>query len=84
MRNKILIELNIPAVEKKYDIFVPVDSRLGDVLNLMNAVINELSEGKFIAARDSILCDAVTGDIFNINMLVGEIGLINGSQLMLI
>ena len=50
--------------------------------NSMKKLISGLSINK--AADDAVLCDAQTGIIFNINIEVAELGIKNGSQLMLI
>ena len=82
--NKILVEVFLPALEQSYDVFIPLESKLSEVILLLTKVLNDLSNGCYIARDDAILCDRETGNIFSINMSVFELGLKNGSKLMLI
>jgi peptide subunit release factor 1 (eRF1) len=82
--NKVLVEILLPATDQSFDVFIPLDSRMSDVLQMVSTLLSELSDGKFKASRDAVLCDAASGIIFNINMFVSELGIKNGSKLMLI
>jgi len=82
--DKVLVEVYIPASEKAYDVFLPPQSKLHEVVYLLSGTMTELSEGYFKATADTILCDRKTGTILNINQTVEEVGLANGAKLMLI
>lgn len=82
--NKVLVEINVPAAEEKFDVYIPLESRMRDVIKMVSSALSELSNGKYKATDDAILCDADTGMIFNINIDVAELGIQNGSRLMLI
>lgn len=82
--DKVLVEVFIPASEKSYDVFLPQQSKLHEVLYLLAGTMTELSQGYFSATHDTILCDRKTGTILNINQTVEELGLMNGAKLMLI
>lgn len=84
MNNKALVEVIIPAAGAKFDAFIPLDSKMSQVLKLLAHVMSEMSAGKYKASDDAVLCDADTGIIFNINMEVAELHIKNGSRLMLI
>ncbi|WP_068673720.1 EsaB/YukD family protein [Oceanobacillus sp. Castelsardo] len=82
--NKVLVEIFLPAANESFDVYIPVESRLSEVLQLVSSLLSDLSAGKYKATQDAVLCDAKTGMIFNINMAVSELGIQNGSRLMLI
>jgi hypothetical protein len=82
--NKVLVEIFLPAANESFDVYIPVESKLSEVLQLVSSLLSDLSEGKYKATQDAVLCDAKTGMIFNINMAVSELGIQNGSRLMLI
>ena len=82
--NKVLVEIFVPASGKKFDVFIPLESKMSDVLKLVSSALSDLSDGKYIATNEAVLCDSKTGIIFNVNMEVAELGIKNGSQLMLI
>lgn len=81
---KVLVEVAVPAADEKYDVFIPLKSKMRDVIKMVACALTELSNGKYKAADDAVLCDAQTVIIFNINIEVAELGIKNGSQLMLI
>lgn len=83
MMDKVLVEIYIPAMNISYDMFIPLMSPMYVSLDLIKKVISLLSQGQYQADGNSILCHA-TGDILNINLSVHELGIHNGSKLMLI
>ena len=83
LNNKALVEITVPVSGEKFDVFIPLDSRLSEVLSLVSSALSDLS-GEYKATPDAVLCDADTGIIYNINMKVAELGIKNGSRLMLI
>lgn len=84
MNNKVLVEITVPAAGEKYDVWIPLESKMADVLSMVSSALSDLSNGRYTAAGDVILCDANSGAIFNVNMEVAELGIKNGSRLMLI
>jgi hypothetical protein len=82
--DKVLVEIFLPAADASYDVFIPLAGRMSEVLALVSGVLSDLSDGKFKATKDTVLCDAISGTIFNINLSVYELGISNGSKLMLI
>lgn len=84
MNNKALVEIFVPAAAQKFDVYIPLESKMSDVIKLVSNALSDLSDGKYKATADSILCDADTGIIFNINVEVAELGIKTGSRLMLI
>lgn len=82
--DKVLVEIFLPAAGKSYDVYIPLENRMSEVLLLVSSLLTELADGKYKATPDAVLCDAETGIIFNINMTVAELGIQNGSRLMLI
>ena len=84
MNKKALVEIYVPATGETYDVFIPYASKMGEVVLLIAAAINDLSQGKFEAKHDAVLCDADTGTIYSAGRTVSELNITNGSRLMLI
>ena len=84
MDNKALVEISVPAAGSSYDVYIPLDIRMSEVLKLVSGLLSELSSGKYKATADAVLCDAESGIIFNGNREAAELGIKNGSRLMLI
>lgn len=84
MNNKVLVEISLPASGDKFDVFIPLEMKMYEVLKLVSGALSDLSDGKYKATDEAVLCDADTGIIFNINMEIAELGIKTGSRLLLI
>lgn len=82
--NKVLVEIFLPAAGRSFDVYLPLESQMSEVVMLVSALLSDLSDGKYKANDNAVLCDAATGIIYNINMAIAELGITNGSKLMLI
>ncbi|WP_045518284.1 hypothetical protein [Neobacillus niacini] len=82
--DKILVEVFIPAANQTYDVFLPLKTKVHEVVFLLANTMTELSQGYFTGSDHTILCDRNTGTILNINSSAEELGLLNGTKLMLI
>ncbi len=84
MVNKILVEVYIPTIEEKYDIFIPINRTVEMILLLLNKGINEITNGAYLLKKSSMLCNRENGTIYDLNMLIKDTDLKNGSKLLLI
>lgn len=82
--NKVLVEIFLPAAGRSFDVYIPLESQMSEVLLLVSSLLGDLADGKYKPTGNEVLCDAESGIIFNINMAVAELGIKNGSRLMLI
>ena len=82
--NKILIEVFLPAANKSFEIYIPLELKIHEVTFLVARSVSELSNGLFKSSDDSILCERDSGNILNVNMSAKELGLKNGYKLMLL
>ncbi len=81
---KVLVEISVPAIDNSFDVFIPQKNKVSDVVLLVSRMVSELSEERFKPNSSTLLCDARTGDILDINLSVYEQEIRNGSKLMLI
>ncbi len=82
--DKVIVEIFVPALNVTYDVFIPTHSPLSSVLELVKKAVTELSDGHFRADGSTVLCHREDGTIMDINLSVYELGIHNGSKLMLI
>ena len=80
--NKILIELYLPISEKKYDIFIPINKRVGTIKQLIEKSLSE--SGDYKITDSSNLYSKDTGNIYDVQMLVKDTDLKNASKVVLI
>lgn len=83
-KNKILIELEIPLLEKKYDLFIPINKKIGTVKRLLENSLKELTDTDYEIREDTNLYSKDTGEIYDVNKTVRDTDLQNGSRIILI
>ncbi len=84
MMEKVLVEVYVPVLDISYDVFVPLASQMSEVSDLLKKAVTDLSDGRFITTEETAVCYRENGAIVNVNMSVYELGIHNGSKLMLI
>ena len=83
-KNKILIELEIPLIEAKYDLFIPINMKVGTIKRLIEEALIELTDGAYEPKETSNLYSKQTGIIYDINKTIRDTDLKNGSGIILI
>ena len=83
-KNKILIELEIPLLEKNYDLYIHKNKKIGTVKNLIETSLTEITENAYIIRKDSNFYSKENGQIYDVNSTVRETDLKNGSRIILI
>jgi len=81
--NKLLIEIYVPAIGKTFDVYIPCNAKVFELLPLVTIAVRELS-GDLFVPNDVTLCNGSTGVIYSQNTCVGDMQLKNGTRLMLI
>ena len=81
---KALVEIYVPAINSSFDVFIPLHSPMYEVADLIKKAVVEMSNKRFVADENIAICHREDGTILNINLSVYELGIKNGSKLMLI
>lgn len=84
MNNKILIEVEIPLIEKKYDIFIPINKKVGTIKTLLEQALVELTDKAYKPTEEANFYSKETGNIYDVNRTVRDTDLKNGSRIILI
>lgn len=84
MKNKILIELIVPDIDKKFMLFIPTNKKVGNIIGLLNKSIAELSCGLFVGNSHTSLYNRTTGERLHFDALIRNTNVRNGSTLILI
>ncbi len=82
--NKILISVYVLTIEEEYDMFIPINENMKNVLNLIQQTVNELSDGYYVINQNALLYNGIDGKIINNNNIVKFSGLKNGSRVLLV
>lgn len=84
MKNKILIELYIPLIEKNYDVYVPINKKIGTVKKLIEEELVDLTDNAYKVSESTNFYSKDTGQIYDVNQTVRDTDLKNGSRIILI
>ncbi len=84
MNNKVLVTINVPSLEKSFDIFIPVNRRVHNVIALVKKSLYDLSGHAFQVDNMYVLYNAETGDAYDMNSLIRDTDIRNNSKLILL
>lgn len=83
-KNKILIELYIPLIEKSYDLYIPINKKIGTVKKLIEESLVELTDNAYTPKEQTNFYSKETGQIYDVNKTIRDTDLKNGSRVILI
>lgn len=83
MKNKILVELIVPDIDETFDVYIPVNRKIGNIIVLLVKSVKELSNGIYVGTEKTSLYDISTGDKYPINVLVRETNIRNASKIIM-
>lgn len=84
MNNKILIELEIPIIEKKYDLFIPINKKVGTIKALIEQSLQELTNQAYTPSDQTNFYSKESGNVYDVNKTVRDTDLKNGSRIILL
>lgn len=82
--NKILIQLYLPLLEKEYDLFIPINKRIGTVKQLIEKSLSESNDLDYKEKENTNLYSKDTGKPYDVQLLVKDTDIKNGSKIVLI
>lgn len=82
--NKILVKLYVPMIEAQYDIFIPANRKIYNVIKLLAKAVFELSGGNYRPEEMPYLYDKLTAKAYDVNISVKESTIRNGTEVILI
>ena len=84
MNNKVLVDVIVPLLEEKYQLYIPINKRISVVIRLIEKALNEMTNGYYPIKEDSVIIDVESGNVYDINITVKESKMIHGSQIILL
>lgn len=83
MKNKVLIELIVPCLDEVYDIYVPINKRVGSVIEFINKSLVDITNGIYTISSNRFLYNQ-KGEKYDTNMLIRNTDIRNGSRVVLL
>lgn len=82
--NKILVRLYVPIIEEQYDLWIPLNKRIHNVIHLLTKAINDFTDGYYQPNKTPNLYDKLTAEPYDVNLTVKESTIRNGSEIIMI
>ena len=82
--DKILVKVYIPMLGEIYDVWIPYNKKIYEVIGLLVNAINDLNKQKYNPVKIPILYDKQTGEEYDINSSLKDTNIRNGTEVILI
>ena len=82
--NKVLVKLYVPMIQEQYDLWLPKNRKIYNVIILLVKAVNDLSAGYYTPKKMPILYDKLSAKAFDTNLKVKDAEIKNGTELLLI
>ena len=84
MNSKILIEVYVPELDIKYNVFIPASRKIANVISDLVKGIAELSDGAYPINTNHALMNSETCEIYKNEINIKDAHILNGTKLLLI
>lgn len=82
--DKVLVKVYVPKIEEIYDVWIPSNKRIYEIILLLVKAIKELSEGLYTPIQLPLLYDKITAEKYDLNLILRETTIRNGTEVILI
>lgn len=82
--NKVCVDLIVPSIEERYNVFIPVNKKTIEIIFLLNKAINEMTDGAFVMSDNLSLINALDGTVYDVDNTFLENKILNGTKLILL
>ena len=80
---RVYVTIEMPILDKKYELFVPIDRRVHDLIEILKKSIPELNEG-YYKKNDINLYSKTTGEVYDMNLIIKNSNIKMGTRLILL
>lgn len=84
INNKVLVQLFVPEIDKDFEVYLPINKKIGNVINLLNKAVYELSNEEFALSEKNVLYNVETKERYASDVLLFNTNIRNGTQLILL
>lgn len=81
--NKLLVSIEVPSIERNFDLFIPINKKMGTIKKYVIKSIHELSGG-ILTEKTYYFFDIDTGVKYGNNVYVKDSGIKNGARIIII
>lgn len=84
MKNKVLVKLKVPAIDQEFDVYLPINRKIGNIIDLLNESIVEMTNGEIKLSKKNSLINGITNENYCADKQLIETDIRNGSILILL
>ena len=84
MNNKILVIVYVPLIDESYDVFVPVNKKVGVIKKLLEKTIGEMKFSDYSENSKFLLYNKDTNINYNNDIYIKNTDIRNGTKLVLL
>ena len=81
MEDKVLVTIVVPIIEKKYEVFLPANKRIGEIIVLLSKGLTDVSNGYYNITNKERLYNQITGREYNNNQIIKKTDIRQGTWL---
>ncbi len=82
--NKVCVDLIVPSIEERYNVFIPVNKKTIEIIFLLNKAIGDITDGSFAISDKLSLINAEDGTVYDVENTFLENNLLNGAKIILL
>lgn len=82
--NKVCVDLIVPGIEERYNVFIPVNKKTIEIIFLLNKAINEMTNGAYAISEHLSLINADDGTVYEVENTFLENKILNGAKIILL
>ena len=80
---RVYVIVEMPILDRKYELLVPIDRRIHDLISVLVKAVPEL-KSNFYERRDPVLISKTNGTTYDLNAIIKNTDIKNGTRLLLL
>ena len=80
---KILVNIYVPAIQRKYDVFIPSAVKVKTAASLIANTVENLSNHLYVVSGEEYLCSIEKNSILRRGATLEQYGICNGDHLIM-
>ena len=84
MNSKVIVKIVVPEIDQVFDMYLPVNKKIGNIIELISKAINELTTGEYTVSNTTVLVNVETDKEYEPDILLLNTDIRNGTKLVLI
>jgi len=82
--NKVLVTISVIKIDLEYEVFLPTNKKVADIICMLVKSINEITNGVFPLEYNKLLFDVEENSFCDPSMSLKDAGINNGKKLILL